>query len=55
MATGFAKCLACGRAQSILNSWYCNTCYRYLCADCYGPYGPCPRCNTKNVVLATFR
>src|SRR5438309_6021729 len=55
MATGFGKCLRCGRNQSILNSWYCNTCQAYVCDSCYGPYGPCPGCSTKNVVLASKR
>src|SRR5438105_5106435 len=55
MATGYGKCLQCGRNQSILNSWYCNTCQGYVCDDCYGPYGPCPGCSTKNVVLASKR
>src|SRR5689334_14724778 len=53
MAVAYAACIRCKRRQAVHNSWFCNTCDGYVCNDCFGPYGPCPMCETKNVVLGT--
>jgi hypothetical protein len=47
-ATVFARCLNCGKRQSILNSMFCPTCDEYVCQHCIET--GCPACGTKLVL-----
>ena len=50
MPSEFARCVACGRQQSLMNSMFCTTCDEYVCHLCMT--NVCPVCNTSNLISA---